>query len=177
MDEGIAEQHSEGIDNLRKALDERTKALKELQVKYRTLQAQVAFKDANLNPKHADLFLRVHPEDEDITADAVKRFAKDFDLPTVAAETPKQEGATAQPEGQPKEPNPEAALAGMAGAGTTAVGQNPPSSPGQKLSMAEFAKLLQTDRAAALQAYTEGRVEHSEGNVFVEQAKRAGLIE
>lgn len=174
-----AETNSEGIDNLRQAHDELKAKYTELQGKYRDLAVSTAFKEAQLNAKHAELFMKVHPEGEDITVDAVRKFAQDYELQPQQA--PQQPGTPPQPSNQPEgrvvQPNPEAGLAGMAGAGGASTGTNPPSSPGQKMSQAEFQKLIQTDRAAAIQAYAEGRVQVAEGNVFAEQAKRAGVME
>lgn len=176
-----AEQTSEGIDNLRKNRDELATQLAELTAKHRALQADVAFKEANLDPKHGQLFLKVHGEGEDITADAVKAFAAEYNLQPAAppaAEPSPATGSPNQAEGTVVKPNADpAALQAMGGAGQGPAGVNPPSSPGQKMSVSQFESLLKTDRAAALAAYTEGRVQHAEGNVFVDQAKRAGVLE
>src|SRR5690606_10194131 len=97
-----AEQQSEGIDNLRRTLEERNGELTELRAKYRSLQAETAFKEASLNPKHAELFLKVVGDGEDITAKAVKDFAKEYNLAPVASAP--EPSSTQQPESNPNQP-------------------------------------------------------------------------
>lgn len=171
-----AKPQGEGIDNLRQAYEALEKDHTTLRNQHRELQAQVAIEKAGLNEKHAELFLKVVGSDGDITVDAAKSFVEEYGLKPAEQETPPPtpEGA---PEAKPVEENPTPeSLAGMSGAGTPGSGQTPPSPQGQKLTTAQFEDLLKTDRNAALLAYKEGRVATQEGNVFAEQAKRAGVL-
>ena len=178
-----ASQGQEGIDNLRTAHEALVAEHKALQAQYRGLLVNTTFKDAGLNQKHADLFIRVYDGKSDITEASVKDFAKQYDLVRVKPESETGSGEAEQkpqvgPEGTPVTGNPEGEqLQGMAGAGGPAQGGTPPGVQGTKMPQAEFQKLLSTNRDAAMQAYAEGRVATVEGNTFVDEAKRKGLIE
>ena len=152
---------------LREAYDAKDAELKALRAEHAQLLATTTFEKSGLNPKHAELFLRVNG-DQPITVEAAKKFAEDYGLNAVPAPA---EPAPAAPAQAPQNTN----LASMSGAATPpAGGSNTPQ--GAKMSQAEFQKLYQNDQAAAVKAYTEGRVEHAEGNPIVAEAKQKGLI-
>ena len=171
-----ANPSTEGIDNLRAAHDALKQEHAKLTEAHRGLLARTVFEKAGLNEKHADLFLKVNGE-ADITAEAVATFVQEYGLNPPAPTGEGEKAPTGQPEGKPVEANPSTEnLAGMSGAGSPATGSTPPSSPGQKMTQEQFQAQLQSDPGAAIQAYREGRVEHAEGNVFVDKAKREGLL-
>lgn len=156
------------LPGLRKAYDSQKVAYEALQVQYSQLLASTTFEKAGLNPKHAELFLKVNG-DQPITAEAAKKFAEDYNL-QVASQEPV---STETPAAQPLSNTP---LASLAGAGTQPSGAGAGSPQGPKLSQAEFQKLYINNKAEALKAYTEGRVEHASGNPIVQDAVNAGLI-
>lgn len=164
------DEGNEGIENLRKAHNELKENFASLQEQHRKLLANTTFKEAGLNPKHADLFLTVNG-DEPITAEAVANFVEEYDLASPAEGESKPEGtppAENQPEGKPVEETPSAeALQQMGGAGQGATGATPPTSPGSKMSLSDFQKLMADNPSEAVEAYRSGRVEHAEGNPFV----------
>jgi hypothetical protein len=134
----------------------------------RSLKATSVFKELGLPAKHAELYLKVKG-DEPITAESVGSFITDYSL------APSEQTAPA-PENQPA-PTPvdqTASLAGMAGAAGNPSLAGVAS--GQKMTQAEFQKMLLTDPTGATRAYVEGRVQTVEGNPVVSQAKRQGLI-
>lgn len=100
---------------------------------------QGAFTEVGLNPKHAELFKRLNTEGE-VTVDAVKAFAAQYELATVQGE---------QVENPPAAPP----------AGFTPVTAGSPA-PLAKMSMDDVNKLLSDGQLAAVQeAFTKGLVE------------------
>lgn len=153
---------------LRRAYDQLQTDFKKLSADHRNLVATTTFKEAKLDPRHAELFLKVHG-DEAITPEAAAKFAEDYGLTPVAEETPTTPPPVAAPTHQQ--------LGSMSGAGTPGSGLSPPGSPvGQKLTQAQFAKMLESDKDGAIRAYAEGRVEHAPGNPLVREAVNKGLI-
>ncbi len=73
----------------RKAYEKEVTELREFRDKIVTEQREVSldsiFKDVGLNPKHKTLFSKLNPEAE-ITPEAVKNFASEYELPTVMGE-------------------------------------------------------------------------------------------
>lgn len=100
----------------------------------REVSVQQAFKDAELNPAHAKLFLALNPDVTEVTADAVKKFAAENALTTVS-------GDEVEEPVQGFEPPP---------AG------NPPLSG--KMSWEDFQKVQREDPIRARKLYEQGRV-------------------
>lgn len=99
-----------------------------------------AFEEVGLNPKHAALFSRVH--EGEVTVDAVKAFASEYELPTT-------EGAAVEPPVK-EEPGFRPVVTG------TPTGA-------AKLSAEDIKKMLSSGEIEAVnKAYAEGRVEREE---------------
>ena len=155
---------------LRRAYDELKGRFTNLEADHRNLLATTTFKEAKLNPKHAELFLKVNG-DAPITAEAATKFAEEYGLAPTETPAPPQEGqSVAQP------PPANTQLAGMSGAGTQGTGLPQGSPTGPKMSIPEFQTMLANDKNGAIKAYAEGRVEHAAGNVSVREAVDKGLI-
>lgn len=165
MSDEKLEQEATG---LRKAHDDMKEQLGSLKAQYSQLLASTSFEKAGLNPKHAELFLKVNG-DEPITAESITKFVEDYSL-TVAV--PAGEVAPVTPPAAPANTN----LASLSGAGIPPAGVGGTIPQGAKMGQAEFQKLYSNDKASALKAYTEGRVEHAEGNPLVAEAVQKGLI-
>ena len=151
---------------LRRAYDGLKENFSKLEAEHRNLLATTTFKEAKLNPKHAELFLKVNG-DQPITLEAATKFAEDYGLAPME-ETPPGQEANPPPANQQ--------LAGMSGAATPGSGIGNSMPVGPKMSLAEFETMLSKDKNAALKAYAEGRVEHAPGNVSVREAVDKGLI-
>jgi hypothetical protein len=168
----------EKLPELRKAYDTLKSEHETLQTEHRTLLATTTFKEAKLDPTHAELFLKVVGDDP-ITAEAATEFAKKYNLPlTENKEGGKTEdpptGGTVPPEDPSKEPG--KGLEGMSKAGSVPAGSATPVSGVPKMSVSEFADLLSKDSATAIAKYQAGEVEHAEGNVAATEALRRGDI-
>ena len=86
-----------------KALEKELEPLREFKTtvvaEQRSAQMETVFKEVGLSPKHAELFNKVEPEAE-VTAEAVKAFAAQYDLITPngeAVEAPAQKPAGFSP--------------------------------------------------------------------------------
>jgi len=156
----------EAYDNQSKAFDKLKGEMADLQAQHRSLLAQTTFEKAKLNPKHAELFLKVNG-DNPITSEAAVQFANEYGLATVSSE-----GASAEE----TKPAADTGLSSMSTAGTQGNSAGNAVNAGPKLSQSEFQKLLSNDKAAALKAYTEGRVEHAAGNQAADDLVRKGVI-
>lgn len=154
---------------LREAYDKLKGDFTTLQAQHRSLLATTTFEKAKLNPKHAELFLKVNG-DQPITSEAAVKFAEEYGLAQVAAEAPPAVEAASTPEST------DIGLASMSNAGTHGAGAGNTIATGPKMSQAEFQKLLSNDKNAALKAYTEGRVETAPGNLAAEEAVNKGFI-
>ncbi len=133
----------------------------------RVLQATTTFKEANLNPKHADLFLKTNPEAE-ATPETVAAFAEEYGL-TVAQ-------APAEGMKEPAAPDPNSALGALgAAAGSVEGGSTPAAQP--KMSSEDFSKLLEMNPQEAAKAYVEGRAPRSDDNVQAQELVRKGIID
>lgn len=155
---------------LREAYDKLKGEFATLQTQHRNLLATTTFEKANLNPKHAELFLKVNG-DQPITAEAATKFAEEYGLnaSAVVKEAPASEApATTE--------STDSGLASMSTAGTQGAGAGNTLATGPKMSQAEFQKLMSNDKNAALKAYSEGRVEHAEGNMAAKDAVSKGFI-
>ncbi len=159
---------------LREAYDTLKSEHETLQTEHRSLQAMTTFKEAKLDPKHAELFLKVSG-DGPITTEAAAKFAEEYNLKAPDKEGGKQEPptGTTPPEDPPKEPV--KGLEDMSGAGTVPTGSTTPAA-GPKISVSEFADLLAKDPDTAMKRYQAGEVEHAEGNVAATEALRRGDI-
>ncbi len=160
---------------LREAYDTLKGEHETLQTEHRSLLASTTFKEAKLDPKHAELFLKVSGDDP-ITTEAAAKFAEEYNLKAPSEEGGKQEPptGTTPPEDPPKEPA--KGLEDMSGAGSVPAGSTTPSSGVPKMSVSEFADLLSKDSDAAIKKYQAGEVEHAEGNVAATEALRRGDI-
>lgn len=166
----------EKLPELRKAYDTLKSDHETLQTEHRTLLATTTFKEAKLDPTHAELFLKVVGDDP-ITAEAATEFAKKYNLPlSESGDGGKPEDpptGTTPPQDPPKEPA--KGLEDMSKAGTVPTGSVTPTA-GPKMSVSEFADLLSKDPNTAMQKYQAGEVEHAEGNVAATEALRRGDI-
>jgi hypothetical protein len=123
----------------------------------RTAALDTVFKEVGLSPKHAALFAKVNP-DADITADAVKSFAAEYELATVTGDV------VAAPETEAS------GLTPIIKGSDTGNSQG----AGGKLPSAEWLKLQGTDLAKAQQMFKAGLVDfgdaigHDRGYVDLE---------
>lgn len=149
---------------LREAYETGQKELKKLQKQVDTLshenrkfQAMEAFREAELSPNLADLFVATNPEAE-ITADAATAFAATYGLT-----------ATGEPQVESEEGTPEGGAGGgstdgregleqLARAGSGQGGGGQPPASEKVLTRDEFLKLQSENAPAAAQALAEGRV-------------------
>ena len=165
---------------LREALERsqaaETKAVSEL----REYKAGVLFKDAGLQPKHAELFLKTNP-DAEVTAETAAAFADEYSLAPV--QVPASDAPKAGEEAKPVEGAPVTPAAAPADAGLAAMGEAAGSAKGgtvpavvAKMSNEAFQELLATNPAEAAKAYTEGRVERNSLNVQADQLVQKGII-
>ena len=95
-------KYAKRMEREAKAAQERTEALEAFQAEVlaerKAATLDTVFKEVGLSPKHAALFAKVNPDAEP-TADAVKAFAAEYELATVAGESveapaPEAEGLT-----------------------------------------------------------------------------------
>lgn len=154
---------------LREAYDKLKGDFQALQTSHRSLLATTTFEKAKLNPKHAELFLKVNG-DQPITQEAATKFAEEYGLAPAEGIKAAEVATTSTPESTDQ------GLASMSSAGTQGAGAGNTIATGPKMSQAEFQKLLSNDKNAALKAYTEGRVETAPGNLAAEEAVNKGFI-
>lgn len=162
---------SEGNEpaELRKAYDELKDNYSSLQKEHTTFKAATLFKEQNLSPKHADLFLAANPGAE-ITSETIQAFAEEYQL------APATEAATAEPPPTtPQTAPPSEGLASMEGAAGTPEGTIGEALPAQ-MSKEDFQQLLRTNPDAAAQAYAEGRVPRNSLNTQADQMQERGII-
>lgn len=103
------------------------------------------FEQVGLNTKHAALFTKVNP-DAEVTAEAVKAFAAEYELTTVAGDVPD----APEPEAQGLTPIVKGGNTGNAGGA------------GGKMSSQEWLQLQATDFAKAQRLFAEGMVDFSD---------------
>jgi len=164
---GAPKELREALDRANENLATQTSRADAAETNLRVLQATTTFKEAKLNPKHADLFLKTNPEAE-ATAESVAAFAEEYGL-TVAQEA-------AAPAEEPATPPANAGLAGLGGAaGSEAGGSTPAAQP--KMSSEDFSKLLETNPQEAAQAYVEGRAPRNSDNVQADYLVKKGIID
>ena len=161
---------------LREALDRATKGQADAITELREFKAGVLFKDANLEPKHAELFLKTNP-DVEVTAETAAAFAEEYSLQPAVAPAPAAPAAdptTADP-AAPVAPPVDAGMAPLAAAaGSSTEGAQP--AVVAKMSPEAFADLLATNPQEAAKAYTEGRVDRNSLNVQADQLVQKGII-
>ena len=165
---------------LREALERsqaaETKAVSEL----REYKAGVLFKDAGLQPKHAELFLKTNP-DAEVTAETAAAFATEYSLAPVqapASDAPKEGEEVKPTEGAPVTPVTPPVDAGLGALGEAAGSSKGGAAPAvvAKMSSEDFQTLLATNPAEAAKAYTEGRVDRNSLNVQADQLVQKGII-
>jgi len=162
---GAPKELREALDRANENLAEQTTRADAAETNLRVLQATTTFKEANLNPKHADLFLKTNPEAE-ATAESVAAFAEEYGLsPTEAPVTPAE--AT---------PPADTGLGGLGGAaGSPQGGSAPAAQP--KMSPEDFSKLLEENPQEAAKAYVEGRAPRNDDNVQAAELVKKGIID
>lgn len=153
----------EGLDQVRAQLDQVTKDLKKAQTeaadlltKNRKLEAQNAFRDAELSPSLADLFVAVQPEAE-ITVEAAKTFAETYGVQGLAPEGSGEgsgEGGTTPP----AQPATDTKLSQMGKAGSRGGDGGRQSAATKTYTTQEWVDLQRNDPAAAEQVRQEGRI-------------------
>lgn len=168
--------------DLRAAYDNLKAEYGELQSQYRTLKTETTFTDAQLDPRHAKLFLASNP-DADVTVESVKAFADEYNL--VPAEAPGADPAPAEPvhgaDGQPPavertlSSGPQSDLASINSAAGSPQAQAAAAAPAL-MSKEDFNKLLEANPEEAARAYAEGRVQRNDANVQADDMQRKGLI-
>jgi hypothetical protein len=164
----------DGPTELRDARDRAIESRDQAQAELREFKAGVFFKDAGLESKHAELFLKTNP-DVEVTEQAALAFAEEYNLqPAVAPEPAPTEPAPA-PDSGPAVPADAGlgALSEAAGSGTS--GDLPAAQP--KMSKEAFEKLLATNPQAAAEAYTKGLVDRNSLNVQADQLVQKGIID
>lgn len=171
----MSEQAEQGPKELREALDRATAKAEDATAELREFKAGVLFKDAGLDPKHAQLFLTTQP-DADVTAENAAAFAEEYALqPAVTTDPAPAAGDPAAP-AEPVAPPADAGLAALGeAAGSGVAGQAPPAQP--KMSKEAFEKLLATNPQAAAEAYTKGLVDRNSMNVQADQLVQKGIID
>jgi hypothetical protein len=172
---------------LRQAYDTLKKEFAAQTAEFTQFKARTIFKEAELSPKHAELYLAANPN-ADVTTEAVAAFAEEYGLRPAETAAPVPPSDPAQnhlpDDGSPPPvertlqagPAPaDAALASVAAAAgspqATIGGAQP-----VKMSSKEFEMLLQSNPDAAAQAYAEGRVARNEANVQADQLVQKGMI-
>ncbi len=156
----------EALDRANEKVAEQTTRADAAETNLRVLQASTTFEKANLNPKHADLFLKTNP-DVEATPQAVADFAHEYGLAPAEGTPPPDAEET---------PPADTGLAALAGAaGSAAAGSTPAAQP--KMSAEDFNKLLETNPDAAAQAYVEGKVERHPENVTAQYLVDKGIID
>lgn len=155
----------ESFDSLQKAVGEKDKLIGQLQSENRSMKAETLFSAAGFAPSQAKLY----PADRDLTPEAVKAFAEEFNLTGPAPASGGTQGSpqssatpTAQSVGSP-----DLSLIGQAGSRAGTGGQPPAGS--EKISTAKLSELMRTNRPAAEKAIADGRVEFEANNFYVQQ--------
>lgn len=151
----------ETIPQMRDRIDKQNDELNVLRGELRQYQARDAFRAADLDPKFGDLFAAQADAKAEITPDAVKEFAVQYNLTPVPVE--QTEVAEEQP-AESSEPA-DTALASMSSGGT--AGSGGAATAGNRMTRDDWVQLQTTDPVAARQALLEGRVELREDNFYV----------
>ncbi len=175
-------EQTEGMKELREALDRANTERDQAQADLRTFSTSVTFKEQGYTPKHAELYLKTNPEG-DVSAEAVQAFANEYGLAPTEVPVVTPAPGNLPPDGSPPPverilgsgPPPDANLRSFADVGGSPAGQFEQAAPA-KMAQKDFQKLLADNPDAAAQAYREGRVERNEGNVQADQLVQKGVI-
>lgn len=159
-----------------RAIETRDQAIAEL----RTYKAGVLFKDAGLEPKHAELFLKTNP-DAEVTAETAEAFATEYSLqpaqaPAPKEEAPKEGAAPITADAKPLTTPADAGMSALEGAGGSIQAGATPAAVA-KMSNEDFTLLLATNPAEAAKAYQEGRVQRNSLNVQADLLVQKGIID
>lgn len=165
MSEQTPAELRDAFEAAQKELKKLNKTVEELSGENRKLKAGAAFRDADLSPDLADLFVAANPELDDITVDAATEFATKYGIsgPVDTGEgddvTDGDEGATTS--------DADKGLDKIARAGSGAGGTGQPPASQKILSRQEFLDMQRTDPTSAQKALAEGRVKLRGDNPLV----------
>lgn len=150
----------DALENAQKELKKLTKANSDLTAENRKLMAKEVFREADLSPNAADLFVAANPE-ADITVDAVVEFAKNYGIGNVEAADDgddEGDGASGDGEGEGSGSDGTEGLSGFARAGSGQGGSGQPPTTGKTMTRDEFLTAQRDNPALAQKALAEGRV-------------------
>lgn len=155
----------ESFKQLEKQVGEKDKTIAQLQQENRSMKAESLFSAEGFAPSQAKLY----PVDRELTSDAVKAFAAEFNLTAPAAAPNEQPTPPQGPQTQTTTSpgSPDLSLIGQAGSRAGTGGQPPTGS--EKISTAKLSELFRTNRPAAEKAIADGRVEMEANNFYVQQ--------
>lgn len=163
MSEQTPAELRDAYEASQKELKKLSKQVESLTVENRKFQAMEAFREAELSPNLADLFVATNPEAE-INVDAATEFAKTYGLGSATPSTEGEEGG--EPEGASGGGGSDGneGLDQIARAGSGQGGGGQPLASDKVLSRQEFLQLQSEDPNTARQALAEGRVRLREDN-------------
>lgn len=160
-------QLREAYDKLKESNAKLEKTMAELQAENRTLKVEGLFTspEVGLTATQAKLY----PADRELSLDAVKAFATEFELkPAVSSGKAAESTEETTQDGQGQEGAPASgtnlSLISRSGSGTGSGGQPPAAK--DRMSTTEFFELREKDPEAAEKARREGRVELAKGNFY-----------
>lgn len=177
MSEETIPQMREALDNATKSIKDLTSDNERLTTENRGFAARDAFRDEGYAANHGDLFAASNPEGE-ITADAVNEFAGQFKLEKVELTTttePDPDASDKGGDGTDGDAPGSKALAGMQRGGSSS-GDGAGGASTEKMTQVDWQALYQTDPTAAKEAVRQGRVIISNDNPWLDgKPVQAGL--
>ena len=169
MSEETIPQMREALDNANKSIKDLTADNEKLTTDNRGFAARDAFRNEGYAANHGDLYAASNP-DGDITVEAVNEFAGQFNLAKVEAGETKvvEDGVTDEGgDGTEGKAPGSKALADMQ-RGSSSSGDGAGGASPEKMTIAEWQALHQTDPAAAKEAQRQGRVAVSNDNPWMD---------
>ena len=159
MSEETIPQMREALDNANKSIKDLTATNEKLTTDNRGFAARDAFRNEGYAANHGDLYAASNPEG-DITVDAVNEFAGQFNLAkvetTVVADASEDADGGA---GDSTDANaPGSTALGDMNRGGSSSGDGSGGAAPEKMTIAEWQALMQTDPVAGKEAQRQGRV-------------------
>ena len=171
MSDGTPKDLREAFESLQKEHEKLQKKNESLASENRTLKASNAFRDAELSPDLADLYVAANPDASDISVDEALSFAQKYGIQggavPAASDDGQDDGAEQEPQVTKQEPD-RSGLENIARAGSGAGGTGQPPASDKTLTRDEFLTLQRDNPAAARQALAEGRVKLRADNPLAE---------
>ncbi len=160
----------EAYESMQKELKKIQKQNESLEGENRKLQAREAFRDAELSPDLADLFVAANPEAE-INTDSALEFAQTYGIGAAKVADEGDDDGADQGAGDEGAQAPDTeGLDNFARAGSGAAGAGQPPASDKALSRDEFLTLQRDNPGAAQKALAEGRVKLRTDNPMVSGA-------